>query len=126
MPEEKDDGQINYVKEAAKWQYNAIAMAGAAAFALGSALAALEMQLPALARSVPIATGVVVLIGGALQMSGPWFAAGAFVAMTGVLFLKPSGPGNIFPIVMLFGGLLIAGSCLLGAWLGKEAAGRRR
>jgi hypothetical protein len=66
------------------------------------------------------------LIGGALQMSGPWFAAGAFVAMTGVLFLKPGGPGNIFPIVMLFGGLLIAGSCLLGAWLGKEAAGRRR
>jgi myosin heavy subunit len=40
MPDEKDDGQINYVKEAAKWQYNAIAMAGAAAFALvsGSAL----------------------------------------------------------------------------------------
>ena len=40
MPEEKDDGQINFVKEAAKWQYNAIAMAGAAAFALvsGSAL----------------------------------------------------------------------------------------
>jgi hypothetical protein len=40
MPEAKDDGQINYVKEAAKWQYNAIAMAGAAAFALvsGSAL----------------------------------------------------------------------------------------
>ena len=40
MPEEKDNGQINFVKEAAKWQYNAIAMAGAVAFALvsGSAL----------------------------------------------------------------------------------------
>jgi hypothetical protein len=40
MPVEKDDGQINFVKEAAKWQYNAIAMAGAVAFALvsGSAL----------------------------------------------------------------------------------------
>jgi predicted metal-binding membrane protein len=45
------------------------AVLGAAAFALGSALAALEMQLPALARSVPIATGVVVLIGGALQFT---------------------------------------------------------
>ena len=40
MADEKDDSQINYVKEAAKWQYNAIAMAGVAAFALvsGSAL----------------------------------------------------------------------------------------
>jgi hypothetical protein len=40
MSEEKDGGQINFVKEAAKWQYNTIAMAGAAAFALvsGSAL----------------------------------------------------------------------------------------
>ena len=40
-----------------------------AAFPLGVALAALEMQLPALARAVPIAVGAVVLIAGALQFS---------------------------------------------------------
>jgi predicted metal-binding membrane protein len=42
---------------------------GMAAFPLGAALAALEMQLPALARAVPIAVGVVVLIAGALQFT---------------------------------------------------------
>jgi predicted metal-binding membrane protein len=40
---------------------------GMAAYPLGVALAALEMQLPALARAVPIAVGVVVLIAGAIQ-----------------------------------------------------------
>jgi predicted metal-binding membrane protein len=42
---------------------------GMAAFSLGVALAAVEMQLPALARAVPIAVGVVVLIAGALQFT---------------------------------------------------------
>jgi predicted metal-binding membrane protein len=42
---------------------------GMAAFPLGVALAAVEMQLPALARVVPIAVGVVVLIAGALQFT---------------------------------------------------------
>ena len=42
---------------------------GMAAFPLGVALAAVEMQLPALARAVPIAIGVVVLIAGALQVT---------------------------------------------------------
>jgi predicted metal-binding membrane protein len=42
---------------------------GMAVFPLGAALAAIEMQQPALARAVPIAAGVVVLIGGALQFS---------------------------------------------------------
>jgi predicted metal-binding membrane protein len=42
---------------------------GMAAFPLGVALAAVEMQLPALARAVPIAIGVVVLIAGALQFT---------------------------------------------------------
>jgi predicted metal-binding membrane protein len=42
---------------------------GVAAFPLGVALAAVEMQQPALARAVPIAVGVVVLIAGALQFS---------------------------------------------------------
>jgi predicted metal-binding membrane protein len=42
---------------------------GIAAFPLGIALAAIEMQRPALARAVPIAVGVVVLIAGALQLT---------------------------------------------------------
>jgi predicted metal-binding membrane protein len=42
---------------------------GLAAFPLGVALAAIEMQEPALARAVPIAVGVVVLIAGSLQLT---------------------------------------------------------
>ena len=42
---------------------------GMAAFPLGVALAAIEMQQPALARAVPIAVGVVIVIAGALQFS---------------------------------------------------------
>jgi predicted metal-binding membrane protein len=42
---------------------------GIAAFAVGTVLAAIEMQQPALARAVPIAAGVVVLIAGALQFT---------------------------------------------------------
>jgi predicted metal-binding membrane protein len=42
---------------------------GMAAFPLGVALAAVEMQQPALARAVPTAVGVVVLVAGALQFT---------------------------------------------------------
>jgi predicted metal-binding membrane protein len=42
---------------------------GMAAFPLGVALRAIEMQQPTLARAVPIAVGVVVLIAGALQFT---------------------------------------------------------
>jgi predicted metal-binding membrane protein len=42
---------------------------GLAAFPLGVALAAIEMEQPALARTVPIAAGVVVMIAGALQLT---------------------------------------------------------
>jgi predicted metal-binding membrane protein len=42
---------------------------GVAAFSLGVALTALEMQSPALARAVPLAVGGVVLIAGGLQFS---------------------------------------------------------
>jgi predicted metal-binding membrane protein len=42
---------------------------GVAAFPLGVALAAFEMQSEALARAVPIAVGVVVLLAGALQFT---------------------------------------------------------
>jgi predicted metal-binding membrane protein len=42
---------------------------GVVAYALGSALATLEMHQPALARAMPIAAGIVILIAGALQFS---------------------------------------------------------
>jgi predicted metal-binding membrane protein len=42
---------------------------GLALFPLGAALAAVEVRQPALARTVPLAAGVVVLIAGALQFS---------------------------------------------------------
>jgi predicted metal-binding membrane protein len=40
-----------------------------AVFPMGATLAAIEMQQPELARSVPVAAGVVVLIAGALQFT---------------------------------------------------------
>jgi predicted metal-binding membrane protein len=42
---------------------------GIPVFALGAMLATVEMQLPAVARAVPIAAGVVVLVAGALQFT---------------------------------------------------------
>jgi predicted metal-binding membrane protein len=45
------------------------AVFGLAAFPLCVALAAVEMQLPALARAVPMAVGVIVLIAGSLQFT---------------------------------------------------------
>jgi predicted metal-binding membrane protein len=42
---------------------------GMAAFPLGVTVAALERQLPQLARAVPVATGAVVLLAGMLQFS---------------------------------------------------------
>ena len=42
---------------------------GIVVFPLGAALAEIEMQQPALARVVPIAAGVVIVIAGALQFS---------------------------------------------------------
>jgi predicted metal-binding membrane protein len=44
-------------------------LVGMAAFALGVALASVEVHLPALALLVPIAVGVVVLIAGAVQFT---------------------------------------------------------
>jgi len=42
---------------------------GMAAYPVAIALAAVEMQMPALSRAVPIAVGVIVLIAGALQFT---------------------------------------------------------
>jgi predicted metal-binding membrane protein len=44
-------------------------LAGLAVFPLGAALAALTMSLPAISRAVPVATGIFILIAGALQFS---------------------------------------------------------
>ncbi|HLJ51418.1 MAG TPA: DUF2182 domain-containing protein [Bryobacteraceae bacterium] len=44
-------------------------MFGIAAFPLGVALAAIEMHRPVLARAVPIAAGIVILIAGSLQLT---------------------------------------------------------
>jgi len=47
------------------------ALLGLAVFPLGVALSVLEMQQPALARAVPLATAIVIVIAGALQF-GAW------------------------------------------------------
>ena len=44
-------------------------MFGMAAFLLGAALAAIQVQHPAVARAVPIAVGVAVLIAGSVQLT---------------------------------------------------------
>jgi hypothetical protein len=66
------------------------------------------------------------VVAGLLGVPGLPITAGAVTAMVAVLFWN--GGSTIFPIVLAAGALLIAFSCLLGAWLGKEVAGllRRR
>jgi predicted metal-binding membrane protein len=44
---------------------------GVALFPLGAALAAIEVQQPALARAIPVASGVVIVIAGLFQLT-PW------------------------------------------------------
>jgi len=68
---------------------------GMAAFPLGVALAAVEMQVPTLARDVPIAVGVVVLIAGALQFTA-WKAHNLACcrAASGRLCTSPSDAGT--------------------------------
>jgi len=46
---------------------------GAAAFALGQILAAIEMQWPGFARTIPLLAGFVLLLAGCLQLT-PWKA----------------------------------------------------
>jgi predicted metal-binding membrane protein len=46
------------------------AVFGAAAYVVGAALAAAAMRWPPVARTVPAATGVVLLLAGSLQLSG--------------------------------------------------------
>jgi predicted metal-binding membrane protein len=48
-------------------------LVGLALFPLGVVLAAIEMEQPAIARAVPVAVGVVILIAGTVQLT-PWKA----------------------------------------------------
>ena len=68
---------------------------GMAAFPLGIALAAVEMQKPALARAVPIAAGVVVLIAGAFQLS-VWKARQ--LACCRAFYKEAPGNGRSLPV----------------------------
>jgi predicted metal-binding membrane protein len=63
---------------------------GMAAFPVGVALAAIEMQQPALARAVPIAVGVVVLLAGFLQLT-------AWKARHLACCREAPGPGRTLP-----------------------------
>jgi len=65
-------------------------MFGMAIFSLGVALAAIEMRLPALARAVPIAVGVVVLIAGSFQLT-------AWKARHLACCREAPGPGRTLP-----------------------------
>ncbi len=64
---------------------------GMAAFPLGVAVAAIEMQQPALARAVPIEVGVVVLMAGSLQLS-------AWKARHLACYREAPGRGRTLPV----------------------------
>jgi hypothetical protein len=67
------------------------------------------------------ASGIVALLNASpRKVRGITIAGGSFVAMTTMLFLMKEGPGTIFPIVMVAGGVLILTSSTLGAWVGRE------
>jgi predicted metal-binding membrane protein len=66
-PGERHLGRLTAIVSAA--YFIVWALFGMAVFPLGAALAAVEMRLPALARAVPIAVGVVVSIAGVVQFT---------------------------------------------------------
>jgi hypothetical protein len=70
---------------------------------------------------VLIASGLASMRGGSAPPGrGVSLALGAFAAMAVVLFLKEGGPGTIFPIVLVAGGVFLLISSTLGAWIGRE------
>lgn len=65
-----DGGRLDLLTALVGLGYFAVwTLIGVAAFPLGLVLAVAEMRFPALARAVPIAAGMVVLIAGALQFT---------------------------------------------------------
>lgn len=112
------------------------ALLGLAVFPLGVALSALEMQQPALARAVPVVTGVVIVIAGALQF-GAWKShdlrrCAAALARTGVntgaawghgvrLGLHCSAScGNLMAAVLIIGIMDLRAMALVTAALAAE------
>jgi hypothetical protein len=88
-------------------------------------------------RAILFTLGCVWLVGAAVAALNPstrpvrgiTIGAGAFAAMTTVMFLSESGPGTIFPIVLVAGGVLLLLGSATGAWMGTQigrtARGRR-
>jgi hypothetical protein len=70
--------------------------------------------------AVTLTSAVMAALVGSTLAGGVSVAAGAFVAMTVVLFLKPGGPGTIFPIVLVAGGAFLLLGSVLGAWAGTR------
>jgi predicted metal-binding membrane protein len=65
-----DDSRLGWLTALVATAYLCVwTVLGIAALPLGAALAALEMQSPALSRAVPLAVGVVVLAAGVLQFT---------------------------------------------------------
>ena len=64
--------------------------------------------------------GLAALVESTPAVGGLSVAAGAFVAMAAVLFLKPGGPGTIFPIVLVVGGGFLLLGSVVGAWTGTR------
>src|SRR5437868_1104173 len=60
---------------------------------------------------------VISLIAGLFGLVGWFIWAGAVVAMVAVMFVPP-GPGTLWPIVIAFGGFLLATAILFGSALG--------
>ena len=66
----KSDTRLGRLTVIVGWGYFFVWLIfGTAAFPLGVAVAAIEMQHPAVARAVPMAVGVIVLIAGVLQFT---------------------------------------------------------
>ncbi|HZX54334.1 MAG TPA: hypothetical protein VFE86_06620 [Ilumatobacteraceae bacterium] len=66
---------------------------------------------------------VVGVIAGGFYLPGPSMAFGAWIAMDWLLFWGPGGPGNLFPIVMVVGAVLIVIACWPATLIGKELRG---
>src|SRR4029078_11323961 len=78
-----------------------------------------------------VTLGCVFIASGGMSIRNPsrraprgvTLALGAIAAMTVVAFVKPGGPGTIFPIVWAVGGAFMLVSSMLGAWIGDEGRG---